>query len=127
MLGVTATVKVFIDVFIGVWAFILAYIWTNHINPTPGDKARFERDLGAFPQIHSRLRRDLRHRLVLALTQPAAGVAKLTAAIGEANAFRVIFFVLTFFSIGVMSNFRVLWREGLPSSRRSMWCRCSAS
>ena len=33
MLSVTATVKVFIDVFIGVWAFILAWIWTNHINP----------------------------------------------------------------------------------------------
>ena len=32
MLAATATVKVFIDIFIGVWAFILAYIWTNHIN-----------------------------------------------------------------------------------------------
>ena len=39
MLSVTATVKVFIDVFIGVWAFILAYIWTNHINPG-ADKAK---------------------------------------------------------------------------------------
>ena len=27
--------------------------------------------------------------------------------------FRVIFFVLTFFSIGVMSNFRQLWQEGI--------------
>ncbi|MBV8794194.1 MAG: putative sulfate exporter family transporter, partial [Hyphomicrobiales bacterium] len=41
MLTVTATVKVFIDVFIGVWAFILAYIWTNHINPrVGGEKAK---------------------------------------------------------------------------------------
>ena len=41
MLAVTATVKVFIDIFIGVWAFILAYIWTNHINPRVGaPKAR---------------------------------------------------------------------------------------
>src|SRR5436190_15276003 len=31
ILGTTATIKVFIDVFIGIWAFILAYIWTNHI------------------------------------------------------------------------------------------------
>jgi hypothetical protein len=51
--------------------------------------------------------------LILALTQPPAGLTKLTAAIGEANALRVIFFILTFFSIGVMSNFRALWREGL--------------
>ena len=38
---------------------------------------------------------------------------KLTAAIGEANVFRVIFFILTFFSIGVLSNFRKFWEEGL--------------
>ena len=36
LLGTTALVKVFIDVFIGIWAFILAYIWTNHINVQPG-------------------------------------------------------------------------------------------
>jgi hypothetical protein len=28
------------------------------------------------------------------------------AAIGEANAFRLVFFILTFFSIGVLSNFK---------------------
>jgi len=32
--------------------------------------------------------------------------AKVTAAIGEANVFRVIFFILTFFSIGLLSNFK---------------------
>ena len=53
------------------------------------------------------------HRLWLALSLPAADLAKLTASVGEANGFRVIFFVLTFFSIGVLSNFRKLWEEGL--------------
>jgi hypothetical protein len=33
--------------------------------------------------------------------------------VNEANTFRVIFFVLTFFSIGVLSNFRKLWEEGI--------------
>ena len=48
MLAVTTTVKVFIDIFIGVWAFILAYIWTNHINVKPdAEKAQAERDLGS--------------------------------------------------------------------------------
>src|SRR6266702_3909290 len=37
----------------------------------------------------------------------------LPAAAGEANVFRVIFFILTFFSIGVLSDFRKLWQEGL--------------
>ena len=36
----------------------------------------------------------------------------LPAAAGEANVFRVIFFVLTFFSIGVLSDFRKLWQQG---------------
>src|SRR5499427_2350091 len=31
ILGTATTVKIFIDVFIGIWAFILAYIWTNYI------------------------------------------------------------------------------------------------
>ena len=37
ILAITTTVKIFIDIFIGIWAFILGYIWTNHINtrPTP--------------------------------------------------------------------------------------------
>ena len=51
MLAVTATVKVFIDVFIGVWAFILAYIWTNHINPRAGaQKARLGEIWERFPK-----------------------------------------------------------------------------
>src|SRR5262249_27029041 len=36
ILGTTAAIKIFIDVFIGVWAFVLAYIWTNHINRAAG-------------------------------------------------------------------------------------------
>jgi hypothetical protein len=39
ILGTTATIKVFIDIFIGVWAFVLGYIWTNHINPTSDRRA----------------------------------------------------------------------------------------
>ena len=55
ILGTTATVKVFIDIFIGVWAFILGYIWTNHINPTSRQGAR-GRNLAAVSEIHPRLR-----------------------------------------------------------------------
>ena len=31
----------------------------------------------------------------------------------EANAFRVIFFILTFFSIGALSNLNRLWQAGI--------------
>ena len=40
MVGVTTTVKIFIDIFIGVWAFLLAYIWTRHIEPRQGGDSR---------------------------------------------------------------------------------------
>jgi hypothetical protein len=44
------TIKVFIDVFIGIWAFILAYIWTNYINVQEGDKAKTSEIWQRFPK-----------------------------------------------------------------------------
>nr|MDA8219259.1 hypothetical protein [Dehalococcoidales bacterium] len=35
------------------------------------------------------------------------------AATGESNVFRVLFFVMTFFTLGMMSNFKKLWQEGI--------------
>ena len=55
ILGTTATVKVFIDIFIGVWAFVLGYIWTNHIN-ADRRQGQGARDLAALSEIHPRLR-----------------------------------------------------------------------
>ena len=50
ILGTAATVKVFIDIFIGIWAFVLGYIWTNHINVTPASKRpRRGKSGSAFP------------------------------------------------------------------------------
>ena len=54
ILATTTTVKIFIDIFIGVWAFILGYIWTNHIDKGP-DKAKPSEIWQRFPEIHSRL------------------------------------------------------------------------
>ena len=39
------------------------------------------------------------------MTSPAL-LGKAKAAMGEANVFRGIFFVMTFFTIGALSNFR---------------------
>ena len=65
--------------------------------------------------------------LYLALATPAAIASKVPAAIGEANTFRVIFFILTFFSIGVLSNFKRCGRKASASSPRSISSACSAS
>jgi uncharacterized membrane protein YadS len=113
ILGVTATIKVFIDIFIGVWAFVLGYIWTNHINPTPdSQKARVAEIWARFPKFVIGFVVTFAIGLLLALAAPKELAGRLPAAIGEANAYRTIFFILTFFSIGVLSDFRRLWREG---------------
>jgi uncharacterized membrane protein YadS len=111
ILGTTAAVKIFIDIFIGIWAFLLAYIWTNHINVTR-DKAKASEIWQRFPKFIIGFVATFAIGLVIALTSSPATLAKLTPAIGEANTFRVIFFILTFFSIGVLSNFRKLWQDG---------------
>jgi uncharacterized membrane protein YadS len=113
ILGTATTIKVFIDIFIGIWAFVLGYIWTNHINVTRDqDKARAKEIWQRFPKFILGFLITFAVGLYLALGTPADIAKKVPAAIGEANTFRVIFFILTFFSIGVLSNFKTLWQEG---------------
>jgi uncharacterized membrane protein YadS len=114
ILGTSATVKVFIDVFIGIWAFVLAYIWTTRIEVRgEGDQARASEIWDRFPKFIIGYVVTFLVILILALGASPALMGKVKAAMGEANTFRGIFFVLTFFTIGVMSNFRKLWEEGI--------------
>ncbi len=50
--------------------------------------------------------------LAVGLLSPGL-VPKAKAAMAQANVFRAIFFVLTFFTIGMVSGFRGLWQEGI--------------
>jgi uncharacterized membrane protein YadS len=113
ILGTTATIKVFIDIFIGIWAFVLGYIWTNHINPETANKAKAWEIWERFPKFIIGFVLTFLAGLYLALGTPAEIASKVPAAVGEANTFRVIFFILTFFSIGLLSNFKRLWAEGI--------------
>ena len=113
ILGTTAAIKIFIDVFIGIWSFILAFIWTRYINVVPGDTARAGEIWQRFPKFILGFIATFAVTLILVLTASAPTAAKLTAAVTEANALRVIFFILTFFSIGVMSNVSRLWQAGI--------------
>jgi len=92
--------------------FVLGYIWTNHINRT-GDKASAWEIWQRFPKFVIGFLITFVVGLYLALATPADIAAKVPAAMGEANTLRVVFFVLTFFSIGVLSNFKKLWQEGI--------------
>jgi len=219
------TVKMFIDIFIGVWAFILAYIWCAKIECKPGEKvgageiwnrfpkfvigyvitffllllicwpaakaispvdkqikavtkeiaasekqlaaataaqAEVQSKIGAVqnrittlnadnkkPKANSLAGRELKamkqelvalqKQLPAAVDQaaqkeaqakiaaakdkmkglgdsikaPKATMTAASTATGEGNVFRVMFFVFTFFTIGIVSNFKKLWEEGI--------------
>jgi uncharacterized membrane protein YadS len=170
MLMTSTTVKMFIDVFIGVWAFILAFIWCAKIDRRPGERVRALEIWQRFPKFvigyvatfvvilavcypASRLLNTTQAKMTDATVQitslekqlaaataarsmdqineevgaarakvadmeAAAKVSQGTLATArtatdESNVFRQLFFVITFFTIGVVSNFRKLWEEGI--------------
>ena len=111
-LGVATTIKVFIDIFIGVWAFLLAWVWSAKIERREGEKIRTIQIWQRFPKFI--LGYVATFLIVITVGVLAPGlVPKLKASMGEANVFRAIFFVMTFFAIGSLSNFRKLWQEGI--------------
>ncbi len=112
IMAVTATVKVFIDVFIGIWAFVLAWIWSVKIDPQPGEKVRVRAIWERFPKFILGYAATFAATLAIGLLAPSA-VPKLKTAMAQAGIFRGIFFVMTFFTIGLVSNFRKLWEEGI--------------
>jgi hypothetical protein len=163
------TVKMFIDIFIGIWAFLLAIIWCAKIECKPGQKARpieiwyrfpkfvigyvatffillvlcwpattaispvdkelkalkqeitaAEKQLAAAPvreqaaiQDTIKAGSDKMKSLNDSIKGPKATIAAAKTATSTSNVFRVMFFVFTFFTIGVVSNFKKLMEEGI--------------
>ena len=169
ILNTATSIKVFIDIFIGIWAFVLAYIWANHIEKREGDKVhaaeiwhRFPKFIigyaltfGLFLTLGLMFPTLIKYETIVLVTRevkvtdpktgkerlekapvmkeiskvdPVTGrpavvaVAETTKEIKpgpakssteQANIFRVLFFCLTFFTIGVVSDFKKLWQEGI--------------
>jgi len=112
IMGAATTVKVFIDVFIGIWAFILAIIWCSVIECKPGEKVRPGQIWDRFPKFVIGYVLTFLVILYIGVTSPGL-MGKTKAAMAEGNVFRGIFFTMTFFTIGVVSNFKKLWEEGI--------------
>ena len=112
IMNTAATVKIFIDVFIGVWAFVLAWIWCAKIECKPGEKVGAGEIWKRFPKFVIGYVLTFALMLILLLNIPALKDTAKTAT-GEADVFRSFFFALTFFSIGLVSNFKKLWEEGI--------------
>ena len=112
IMGVSTTVKVFIDVFIGIWAFVLAWIWAAMIDPKRGEKVKAIEIWQRFPKFVLGFVATFVIVLAIGLLSPGL-VPQAKAAMAQGNVFRAIFFVMTFFTIGVVSDFRKLWQEGI--------------
>ena len=112
ILMATTTVKVFIDIFIGVWAFILAILWVTVIDRKAGERVRMVEIWERFPKFVLGYVLTFVATLLLCVMVPDL-LEAAKAASNEANVFRQLFFAMTFFAIGVVSNFRKLWEEGI--------------
>ena len=169
MLMAASTTKLFIDIFISIWAFILAVIWCAKIECKPGEKVQaveiwrrfpkfvlayaitfivmlliaipitakitpveneikklekeissLEKDLAAKPEAEKAViteKINANKARIKELKDSISAEKKTQSAAKEAtagtNALRVLFFLITFFTIGVVSDFRKLWEEGI--------------
>jgi hypothetical protein len=118
MLLTTTTVKVFIDLFIGVWAVVLAVVWVYGFERVPGRKVPLADIWNRFPKFVFGYVLAFGVLLGVGAARPdllgaESAPGPLRAGIAEVDLFRGYFFVMTFFSIGLASNFRKLWAEGL--------------
>lgn len=164
------TVKMFIDIFIGVWAFLLAYIWVAKIDVKPGQKVDAGEIWHRFPKfvigyvltfvilvimcwpaakvmgpadkelaelkasttsIETKMKATTDATAQAALKKELDDVKAKQKAVNEkikepknflgmakssssqGDVFRGLFFLMCFFTIGLVSNFKKLMQEGL--------------
>ncbi len=165
-----ATTKLFIDVFISVWAFILAYVWCAYIERKPGEKVsgkeiwkrfpkfvlpyaigfavfliisaphaprldlakheiknlekeitKLEKQLEATPEeyVKSQILQQIQQnkqkitQIKESLKNSENIINKTKVATSGLDNLRKLMFLFTFFTIGIVSNFKKLWEEGI--------------
>jgi len=112
MLMTTTTIKIFIDLFIGIWCFVLACVWAYGIERKEGARVSFSEIWERFPKFVLGYFFAFGLFISLGLLLPDK-LKDLKEATSNLDAFRKFFFALAFFSIGLSADFRNLWKEGL--------------
>jgi len=112
ILTTTSTVKVFIDLFIGVWAMVLSFVWTYGIERKPGVRVPVRDVLKRFPVFVLGYFALFVVFLGLTLAWPTMAQG-LTAATARTEPLRGLFFAMTFFTIGMAADLKRLWAEGI--------------
>ena len=103
----------FIDIFIGVWAFVLAVIWCSVIECKPGEKVKAVEIWDRFPKFIIGYALTFLVMLWVCWGAPKEIISKASFGSGNADVLRSLFFALCFLSIGLATNFRKLWEEGI--------------
>jgi Conserved hypothetical protein 698 len=98
ILTTTTTVKVFIDVFIGIWALVLSFVWTYAIERKPGQTVPVREVLKRFPAFVLGYFALFLALLGLTLARPATAPGH-AAATAQTEPLRGLFFAMTFFTI----------------------------
>jgi len=105
--------KIWIDMFIGVWAFVLAVVWVWYIERRPGEKVPKSEIWFRFPKfvlgyfIAWLLVMGLGLADIMTFEDLKFGIKPIEGSL------RKFFFMLTFTSIGIVTDFRELAKEGL--------------
>jgi uncharacterized membrane protein YadS len=100
--------KIWIDMFIGLWAFVLALVWVYRVERKPGERVQASEIWHRFPKfVLGYLFTWIVYLGVLFLLPDHADSAKVGAMPVE-KGMRKLFFVLTFLSIGAITNFKKL-------------------
>lgn len=113
ILAASIMTKIWIDMFIGIWAFVLAVIWVWYIEKRPGDSVRKSEIWFRFPKfvlgyfIAWFLVMGLGLTDILPFEDLKFGIKPIEGSL------RKFFFMLTFTSIGIVTDFRQLAKEGL--------------
>ena len=119
MLAATTLIKVFIDLFIGVWCFVLALVWEFAFPEERATNAEGMKEKVRWTELFSRMPLFLigffiafGGLLTLGLNHPEMGES-IRKVEGQTEAFRKPLFALAFLAIGLATDFRKLWSPGL--------------
>jgi uncharacterized membrane protein YadS len=110
---------VFIDLFIGVWCFVLALVWEFAFPEERATNAEGVKEKVRWTELFSRMPLFLigffiafGGLLTLGLNHPEMGES-IKKVEGQTEAFRKPLFALAFLAIGLATDFRKLWSPGL--------------
>jgi uncharacterized membrane protein YadS len=108
--------KIWIDIFIGIWAFVLALIWVYKVERRPGQMHVPRSEIWfRFPKFVLGYLIAWFSFVVISVLAPGVSEAAVAGAGPVEGPMRHLFFMLTFVAIGVITDFRKLKGTGRPA------------